>query len=125
MGAAILPISAPVAHAPVPQRRPPAAAQDSLPAVQKPAAQISHAASAVALAPTAMVVLLQAQEHGDRPQAAAARAQSVQQIDRLISRLSDSPPPPAPQTQQGAGVTGRFSMDMLVAARQQLTQIWA
>jgi hypothetical protein len=99
-----------------------AAAARPAPPLLAPASAITAAqpvlsARGAVMTPAAMTVLLQAQEDVAQGASSADRVRSVAKIDQLISRMTE--PGAAPATASG------FSMQRLLAARQQLRQTFA
>ncbi len=80
-----------------------------------------HAASVVALAPAAMSALIEAQEHMASDVTPADRSATAQKIDHILVRLTES----APATPAAQPSPGGFSVQMLMAARQQLRDTYA
>ena len=78
-------------------------------------------ACVVALAPAAMSALIEAQEHMAGNATPTDRSLTAQKIDLILSRLTDTPA--AQPVAQPAG--GGFSVQMLMAAREQLRDIVA
>ena len=80
-----------------------------------------HTASVVALAPAAMSALIEAQEHMAGDATPTDRSATATKIDHILARLADTPA--ARPTLQPA--PGGFSVQMLMAARQQLRETYA
>ena len=78
-------------------------------------------ACVVALAPAAMSALIEAQEHMAGDATPTDRSLTAQKIDQILSRLTDTSAA-RPVAQPAAG---GFSVQMLMAARQQLRDIVA
>ena len=81
----------------------------------------AHSASVVALAPAAMSALIEAQEHMAGDATPSDRIATATKIDHILARLAETPAgrptlQPAP---------GGFSVQMLIAARQQLRDTYA
>lgn len=93
---------------------PPAAA-----AAQVLGGRTDHQTCAAALAPAAMSALIQAQETVAHDASPAARIETTRQIDRVLSQLDAAPAPSGPSP------AASLSVQMLLAARHQLTQTFA
>jgi hypothetical protein len=96
---------------------PPAAAAAA--AAQVLGGRTDHQTCAAALAPAAMSALIQAQETVAHDASPAARIETTRQIDRVLSQLDAAPAPSRPSP------AASFSVQMLLAARHQLTQTFA
>lgn len=83
------------------------------------AGRSDHKVCAAALTPAAMSALIEAQETVGHGGNAAARAQTAHKLDDLLSKLDNAAPPGPPPAQPG------FAIQMLLAARQQLAQVYA
>ncbi len=86
-----------------------------------PAQRREHGACGVALAPAAMSALIEAQAHMAGDATPTDRRVTATKIDHILARLADTPTaqptlPPAP---------GGFSVQMLMAVRQQLRETYA
>jgi hypothetical protein len=105
---------APAAAAPVAGRRPQQGAAQQDRAQQDLAQQDApqHVVSAVAFAPAAMSVLIEAQEQQSDAAPVLDRDHTVEKIDRLIDRLGGAPPASDPS----------FAVRRLQAARAALAQ---
>ena len=88
-------------------------------AAQVTGARASHQACAAALGPAAMSALIQAQETVAHDGSPVARIQTTRQIDDVLAQLDPASPPRAPSP------AASFSVQMLLAARRQLTQTYA
>ena len=83
---------------------------------RRPDDRAAPKASVVALAPAAMSALIEAQEHMAGDATPTDRSDTAQKIDHILTRLTDAPP--ATPVRQPS--VGDFSVQMLMAARQQL-----
>jgi hypothetical protein len=77
-------------------------------------------ASVVALAPAAMSALIEAQEHMAGDPTSTDLDLTARKIDHLLARLTDAPA--ARPAGQAAVAAGGFSVQMLIAVRQQLRE---
>lgn len=112
----IAPIS--VRH-PVAVIAPVAADPSASAAAQALGGRATHQVCAAALAPAAMSALIQAQETVANEASPTARVQTTRQIDQVLHQL-DAASPSNPQSPAAS-----FSVQMLLAARHQLSQTFA
>jgi hypothetical protein len=103
-----------IVHAAAPRVMQP---QEMTAVLAAPARAASPAASQVAMAPAAMSALIEAQEHMAGDTTPTDRSLTGQKIDHLLARMANAP--------ASAPTAGGFSVQMLMAARQQLRETYA
>lgn len=87
----------------------------------RPDGRTQPRASVVAMAPAAMSALIEAQEHMAGDATPTDRSATARKIDHILARLTDTPPArPTPKPAPGG-----FSVQMLMAVREQLRETFA